>query len=141
MLVIDTSIAVKWVIPEDGSGIERGTDDALALLSEVLVAPDCIRAEFANAMFKKVQRGEISAEQARASTAILPDAVTFLPSVPLIDDALAMALSLPHPVHDCIFLIAAMNLKVSLVTADAKFHANCQLSGQDYPVLLLGAAR
>ncbi len=140
MLVIDTSVAVKWVIPEDGAGIEQGTADALALLSEVLIAPDCIMAEFANALFKKVQRGEITADQAKASTAILPDAVTFLPALSFIDAALAMALKLPHPVHDCIFLIAAIELKVPLITADAKFQANCQGSGLDYPVHMLGAA-
>ena len=141
MFVVDTSVAVKWVIPDDGAGTEYGTADALALLSEVLVAPECIMAEFANALFKKVQRREITADQAKASTAILPDAVSFLATLPFIDAALALAIKLPHPVHDCIFLIAAMELKVPLITADAKFHANCLASGEVYPVHMLGVVR
>ena len=139
MIVIDTSVAVKWVVPEDGANIEAGTSAALDLLSQPLIAPDCIMGEFANALFKKVQRGEIGAEQARESVVILPDIVDFLPTAPLVVPAMELALRLPHPVHDCIFLIAAMQLDLRLVTADAKFHASCHQSGKAFPIDLLGA--
>lgn len=138
MLVIDTSIAVKWVVPENGSGIERGTAAALDLLSRVLTAPDCMFAEFANALFKKVRRGEIGKEQAKASVAILPELVTFFPTVPLVEPALKLALDIGHPVHDCIFLAGALQLELPLVTADVKFHANCMKSGNNFPLQLLG---
>ena len=89
MLVIDTSVAVKWVIPEDGIGIEADTGAALALLADELLAPDCILGEFANALFKKVQRREIGKEQARAAFAILPETIDFFPSAHLVEPALA----------------------------------------------------
>ena len=54
MVVIDTSVAVKWVIPEDGANIEAGTSAALDLLSQPLIAPDCIMGEFANALWVKI---------------------------------------------------------------------------------------
>lgn len=137
-LVVDTSVAVKWVIPEDGMGIEDGTDAALALLVDDLVAPDCIVGEFANALFKKVQRGEIGQEQARTAFAILPEIVSFFPATPLVEAALSLALDIVHPVHDCIFLVGAIQHGVPLITADAKFYRNCTRLGLPYPIRLLG---
>jgi predicted nucleic acid-binding protein len=139
MLLVDTSVAVKWVIPEDGRRLEAGTAEALDLLPHALTAPDCMLAEFANALFKKVRREEIAEEQARASVAILPDIVTFFPSIPLVEPALQLSFEIGHPVHDCIFLAAALQLGIPLVTADRKFHANCLKSGASYPLQLLGA--
>jgi hypothetical protein len=49
-LVIDASIAIKWVIEEEG------TKEALALRSRALSAPDLLIAECANILWKKVRR-------------------------------------------------------------------------------------
>jgi predicted nucleic acid-binding protein len=50
-LVIDASIAIKWVVQEEG------TEDALALRTRAeLIAPDLIIAECANILWKKVKR-------------------------------------------------------------------------------------
>jgi predicted nucleic acid-binding protein len=138
VLVVDTSVAVKWVIPESGTGLEAGTDAALAMLPSALIAPDCIAAEFANALFKKVVAAEISEEQAIASIRILPDIVTMLPARALIEPAIKLAFDLRHPVHDCLFLALAMEQRAHLVTADAKFVKRCRASGQKWPVVLLG---
>jgi predicted nucleic acid-binding protein len=52
-LVIDASIAIKWVVEEDG------TAEALVLRQKAkLIAPDLLVAECANIFWKKVQRGE-----------------------------------------------------------------------------------
>lgn len=137
MLVVDTSVAVKWVIPEDGASLEAETDVALDLLSYSLIAPDCIVAEFANALFKKIRRGEMSKEQARQSVDIVTDLVSLIPTIGLVGSAFDLATKLDHPVHDCIFLTAAMQLEASLVTADAKFVARCAESGLGLPVYAL----
>lgn len=141
MLVVDTSVAVKWVVPEAGANIEFGTDAALALLSETLIAPDCILGEFANALFKKVQRREIGTRQAKMALAILGDIVDLVPSAPLVEPAMELALRLPHPVHDCIFLVAAMRMQLQLVTADRKFHDTCHAHDALLPIRLLSAPR
>ena len=53
-LVIDASIAIKWVVEEDG------TSEALVLRQKAkLIAPDLLVAECANIFWKKVQRGEL----------------------------------------------------------------------------------
>lgn len=137
MLVIDTSVAVKWVVPENGDTIENDTSLALDLLSHALIAPDCIVGEFANAMFRKVQAGEIRANQAKASIEILPDVITFLPSPALVTDAFELALTIGHPIHDCLFLITAMQYGHPLITADQKFVDRCRRSEIDYPVAAL----
>lgn len=52
IFVIDASIAVKWVVEEDG------TENALALRGRTkLIAPNLLTAECANIFWKKVQRG------------------------------------------------------------------------------------
>ena len=52
--VIDASIAVKWVVEEDG------TAEALALRQRnKLIAPQLLVAECANILWKKVQREEL----------------------------------------------------------------------------------
>lgn len=138
MLVVDTCVAVKWVVPEDGAHWEAEMDIALDVLPRGLVAPDCIMGEFANALFKKVRRGEIGIEQAREAVAILPDIVSFVPTPPLVPAALDLADRLGHPVHDCLFLALAIQLDLLLVTADAQFVANCRGQLPDLPVRLLG---
>ena len=57
-LVIDASIAVKWVVPEPDC------DRAEALRDHPLVAPDLLFAECANVLWKKVRRGELSKDEA-----------------------------------------------------------------------------
>lgn len=140
MLVVDTSVAVKWVVPETASAIEGGTDAALALLPQTLIAPDCIMAEFANAMFKKVVAEEIGTDQAVAALEILPDIVNLVPAPPLVPAAFRLSLELKHPVHDCVFLALAIQNNCRLVTADAKFVSRCRQRGSELPVDLLQRA-
>ena len=141
MLVIDTSVAVKWVVPETGVGLEADTDIALGLLTSAIIAPDCIAAEFANALYKKVQRSEISQEQAIASNSILPDLVAMLPTPGLVQSAFQIALALPHQVHDCIFLALAIKQNARLITADKKFVRRCQTLSSEFPIYLLSEQR
>jgi predicted nucleic acid-binding protein len=134
MLVVDTSVAVKWVVPENGGNIEDDTGLALDLLSYALIAPDCLVGEFANAMFRKVQADEISAVQAKASIDILPELITFFPTPVLVAAAFDLAIAIGHPIHDCLFLVTAMQHGHPLVTADRKFVARCRKGEIHYPI-------
>jgi predicted nucleic acid-binding protein len=64
-LVIDASIAIKWVIEEEG------TKEALALRSRALAAPDLLIAECANILWRKVRRRELSEREAGFAAGIL----------------------------------------------------------------------
>ena len=67
-LVIDASVAVKWVVPEPGSG------HAEILIDHGLVAPDLIYAECANVFWKKVRRGELTENEAISAGRLLEQA-------------------------------------------------------------------
>ncbi len=112
--VVDSSVAVKWYVAEPDSEL------AADLLRRELVAPDLIRAEVANALWKKVRKQQIGSDQAGLAMPHLAAAVALVPSPPLADDALKAALDLGHPVYDCFFLILAERLELPLVTADTR---------------------
>ena len=68
-LVIDASIAVKWVVDEDG------TPEALALRQRAkLIAPELLVAECANILWKKVQRDELLKQEALLAARLLQGA-------------------------------------------------------------------
>ena len=117
-LVIDASVAVKWVINE------RGTEAALALRDEQLIAPALWLAEAANALWRHVRLRELTTEQALARFAELMAApvvsVAIEPHAPL---ALQIAAELGHPVYDCLYLALALHEQAELVTDDRRFAA------------------
>lgn len=56
-LVVDASVAVKWLIAEDDSNIAR----EMAAREEDLHAPRLMASEIANALWRKARLGESSA--------------------------------------------------------------------------------
>ena len=117
--VVDTSVAVKWLVDEEGSPAAR------SLIGEPLVAPELLIAELSNAMWKKWRRGQMTIQQVNLGQPFVSSFVEFVPSVPLAEDALKIALELEHPVYDCFYLAASRALGLKLVTADSKLVEAC----------------
>lgn len=115
-LVIDASIAIKWVIEEDG------TRDALTLRRKArLIAPELLVAECANILWKKVRREELSGEAASLAARLLQGAdIELLPTRSLLEAAMRMALDLDHPAYDCLYLALAIANDCRFVTADER---------------------
>ena len=115
-IVIDSSVAIKWVVPETGS------DEALRVrLTHQLFAPELIIPEIANILWKKHQRGELSIEEAAIASELLSNAgVTYISMRDLGIAATDMAITLGHPAYDCIYLATAMQLGCPFLTADAR---------------------
>jgi predicted nucleic acid-binding protein len=65
-VIIDASVALKWVIDEDGSEAARGL-----LLGEALAAPDLIVVECAIVLWAKARRRQLNRELALAERTIL----------------------------------------------------------------------
>lgn len=63
-VAVDASIALKWVIEEDGSE-EAGA----LLLEETLAAPDLLMIECANVLWAKARRGALTRDLARSGGA------------------------------------------------------------------------
>ena len=113
ILVIDASIAIKWVVEEDG------TDLALALLQKArLMAPDLMVAACANILWK-VQRKELSNDEALIAARLLQSAeIELVPSRALMESATRLAIELDHPAYDCLYLALAVENGCRFVTAD-----------------------
>jgi predicted nucleic acid-binding protein len=115
-LVIDASILIKWVVEEDGTNL------ALALRQKArLMAPDLIVAECANILWKKVQRKELSRDEALFAARLLQSAeVELVPARALMESATRMAIELDHPAYDCLYLALAVENGCQFVTADKR---------------------
>ena len=116
-LVIDASIAIKWVVEE------QGTLQALELRRQSkLIAPELLTAECANILWKKVQRKELSREEALLAARLLQVAeIELLPTGGLLETAIRIALDLDHPAYDCLYLALAIENECRFVTADERF--------------------
>ena len=116
-LVIDASIAVKWVVDE------QGTPEALVLRQKAkLIAPELLVAECANILWKKVQRNELSEEEALLAARLLQGAeIELLPTRSLFEAATRLSIELDHPAYDCLYLALAVENECRFVTADERF--------------------
>jgi predicted nucleic acid-binding protein len=116
-LVIDACIAVKWVVEEEG------TEEALILRRRAkLVAPELLTAEWANILWKKCQRDELSKDEALLAAQLLQAAdIEFLPTRQLLAAATRIAVELDHPAYDCVYLALASERDCQFVTANERF--------------------
>jgi predicted nucleic acid-binding protein len=131
-IVIDASVAVKWVLSETGS------DAADALLDQDLMAPVLWLAEAANVLWRRARTGEITAQQANARLSeLLKAPVASLPIEPHFERALGLAMEIGHPVYDCIYLALALYHDTQVVTADRRFASVASVSGLADRVRLL----
>jgi len=115
-LVIDASIAIKWVVEEGG------TTEALVLRHKAkLIAPELLIAECANILWKKVQRGELLKDEALLAARPLQGAeIELLPTRFLFEAATRMSIEIDHPAYDCLYLALAVEKKCQFVTADER---------------------
>ncbi|HZO86708.1 MAG TPA: type II toxin-antitoxin system VapC family toxin [Chthonomonadaceae bacterium] len=116
-VVVDASVAVKWLLPEPYSA------EALKLLSSAttLHAPDLLLPKVGNILWKRVRGGEITVQKARQLLewlATLP--IQLYPSLPLMLAAIEIACQYDRTVYDSLYLALAVQEKTLLVTADAK---------------------
>lgn len=118
-LVVDASVAVQWVLDEDG------TARANALRSEDnLIAPTLIAAEIGSAIWKAVRRGTVTrADGIIAIEAALLPFQLLITTEELRVRALELAIDLNHPIYDCFYLALAERERCALVSADAKLLA------------------
>jgi predicted nucleic acid-binding protein len=117
-LVIDASVAIKWVIDE------HGTREAMSLRRHRLFAPDLLVAECANVLWKKTRKNELTPDEARLAARLLQRAdVELVPMRALLESATELAIAMDHPAYDCAYLALAESLSCDLVTADAKLTA------------------
>lgn len=125
-LIIDASVALKWVY------LEAGAAEALALLDREneRVAPDWMIAEVASGLANKIRYEGASLEQAQAALRSLPEFIDrVVPSHALLRRAMELAAELKHALYDCLYLASALDEGGRVVTADHAFVAAAHRAG------------
>jgi predicted nucleic acid-binding protein len=131
-LVVDASVAIKWVIAEPGE--ER----ARMLRQHSLIAPDLLFAECANVLWRKLRRREISEDEADIAAQALQQADLFVVSARgYAARAVPIALALDHPAYDAMYLAVAEDFGLRLVTADDRLVRKTEQAGGRFRVMLL----
>jgi predicted nucleic acid-binding protein len=119
-LVVDAGVVAKWFVAEE----LMAEADRLRPLVGSLAAPDFCLVELANIVWKQVRRGALLADEAGAIAPLLQHSgMRFVPSGPLLGDALDLACELDHPVYDCLYVAAMDLLDARFVTWDKPLHA------------------
>ena len=117
-LVVDASVAVKWLVEEEHSDAA----DRLLDGNHELFAPRLMASEVGNALWRKVRMGELERSRAGALAAAISEmAVRWTEDEEVGPDAVRLSLSLDRPVYDCVYLALAHRLGATLVTADVRF--------------------
>ena len=117
-LVVNASVAIKWLIAEEDSDAA----DRLLAGDDDLNAPRLIASEIASALWHKARLGEIDRGRAGILMTAIPEMpVRWHADETMCADAVRLALALDRPVDDCVYLALAHRLDAQLVTADRRF--------------------
>jgi predicted nucleic acid-binding protein len=125
VIVVDSSVAVQWVVPEDHSAIS----DTVLLHGE-LIAPDLLLIEVANVLRKKLADGSIKPEHAQRGLTFISRQVDLVPSSSsLVVEAFDLANEIQYPVYDCLYLVLARRNEARLATHDDQLRRRAVRAG------------
>jgi predicted nucleic acid-binding protein len=124
--VVDASVAVQWFAREPGSEVAA----ALVEGNQPLVAPDIMPLEVANALWKKLRRGDVPAGDLQpAVTRILASDITLIPTLAVLERAVRLAVEIGHPVYDCVYLVLAEERGAPLASNDERLRGAARARG------------
>ncbi len=134
-LVIDASVAAKWIKPEVHSQYA-----AQALQgSYTLFAPDLLWPAVGNILWKSVQRHEIATAEAHEGLRVLLRyPIAIVPGHSLITTALDIALRYQQTVYDALYVALATRRECQLVTADRALHSGLKHTPLQHHILWIG---
>jgi predicted nucleic acid-binding protein len=120
--VLDSSVGLKWVLPEPDSGRAIRLRDEYNAGTHELLAPDIFIPEIANALVAAERQSRIkTGEAAIFFHAIVRNAPILHATPPLLIRAMAIALATRRAVYDCIYVALAEAEGCEFVTADDQF--------------------
>ncbi len=125
--VLDSNVALKWVLAEPDSAAARGLRDDFRNGVHELLAPDVFPVEVAHALTRAERQGRIAVGD---SEIFLADVLTTSPALhlylPLLQRATEISSSMRVGVYDCLYIALGENEKCELVTADDRLVKNLQ---------------
>ena len=120
-LVVDTSVALKFYLPEEGHEEAVGLLGAAEAGAATLLAPGTILPEGSNAVFQQQRRGLLDEEDAvGAWRNLLRAPIYAYATEDLVERAAEISLETGAIVYDALFLALAEDAEAVMVTADSK---------------------
>jgi predicted nucleic acid-binding protein len=121
--VLDSSVAIKWVVPEiDSPRAVRLRDEFRAGIHE-LIAPDIFPPELAHALTRAERQGRINDAVTRLID-VLTTSPILIPSLPWLLRAADISSTMRLGVYDCIDVALAERECCELATADTRLLMN-----------------
>ena len=118
VVVVDASVAAKWLIAEPDSEIAAMLLDG----SFDLQAPRLLASEIGNLLWRKAVNGSIDDhEAARLAAALIDMPLQRRDDERTCVEAVRIAVELGHPAYDCMYLALASLIGTQVVTADKRF--------------------
>lgn len=115
-VVVDASVAAKWVVEEDQSA-----KAALLLQFDARHAPDHWQAEAVNVLWSKVYKGDLTAADAEERMMVLLRAPVVGASISdLMPRAFALSVANAVTVYDSLYIALAERRNIPFVTADER---------------------
>ena len=125
--VLDSSVAVKWVLPEVDSPKAIRLRDEYHNFQHDFLAPDVFHIEAAHALTKAERQLRIKSPDGwKGWLTIMADCPVLVPSLPLMARAYHISSSMRVGVYDCLYVALAERENCELLTADDKLVKNLQ---------------
>lgn len=138
--VVDASVAAKWLLPSAGEDLVREANHLLSLHVRRhlhLIAPDVIRAEIGNVLWKAIRRNRTTRSSAENSVRQFLDlGLEIVSTEQLLPSALSIAVAYDRTFYDSLYVSLALSATAELITADERL-ANALASR--FPIRWLGA--
>ncbi len=131
VVVVDASLAVKWLVDEEDSDKAHAVLESWVSHDVTRIAPYLMPFEVANALHRRVTRGQLSVgNSARMMTRLLGSRLELHQSPSLHVRALELASQLSQgAVYDAHYLALAEEFGCELWTADQRFHRAAESAG------------
>ncbi|MBS0204917.1 MAG: type II toxin-antitoxin system VapC family toxin [Planctomycetes bacterium] len=134
LFVLDTSVALKWILPEPDSPQALAFQDDVRNAIHEIIAPDVFAEEVAHVLTKAERKKVVPVGDAATHLRnILRNGPTLHPFLPLLPRAVEISSATRTAVTDCLFVALAEREGCEVLTADARMLNN--LPG--YPIVSL----
>jgi predicted nucleic acid-binding protein len=116
-VVLDASAALHLVMDgESSDAIAERLNEA-----QLVIAPDLFAGEVANGLWKYVEHGDITADEATDRLAVaLALAGPLVPGTVVAHEALVAAATYHHPIYNMMYAVLARRQGASVITRDAR---------------------
>jgi predicted nucleic acid-binding protein len=140
LLVLDASVAAKWFLPRAGEPL---VEEAFELLGRhaageiSFTVPDLFWAEFGNICWKAARAGRWKPSAAAAAVGLMREqTLDTVSSRELLGDAVPVAFATGRSVHDCLYVVLAVQAGAEMVSGDERL---VRAVAGEFPVKLLGS--